>query len=587
MFKIFKRLTAKQVATMITAIILIIASVWIELQVPGYMSEITQRLQNPGVAVSDLYHPGSKMVGLSIIGLVLSLIVVFLSARVAASFASGLRRDVFDSVMDYSTKELQDFSIPSLLTRTTNDIVQIQVFLAMGLQIIVRGPMMAILAVGKISTKNVEWMWVTFTAVGLMLTTIIILLSIVLPRQKLVQSLTDRLNRIMRETLSGMRVIRAYNAEDYQTEKFSDANQELTGLNLVIYRTMSFMNPLMMLVSNGLTLGVYWVGAYLIAAAAFQEKIVLFSDMIVFSSYAMQVVIGFMMMTMIFIITPRTMVSAKRVGEVLDTKSSLIYPENAPQEKDKGSLVFQDVSFTYPGASKPVLKDISFEAKAGQTLAFIGSTGSGKSTLINLIPRLFDTTEGEILINGNSIKDYPRERLNEIIGYVPQRSVLFSGSIESNIAFGDSSQSPLSEAEIWEAIDIAQAKDFVTEKEEQLQSYVAQDGTNFSGGQKQRLAIARAIGRKPQILIFDDSFSALDYQTDRKLRHILAEKTKEMTKVIVGQRISTIMDADLIMVIEKGRIVGKGTHQELLTSNKIYQEIAYSQLNKEELDNGK
>ncbi|MGX7108647.1 ABC transporter ATP-binding protein [Facklamia miroungae] len=587
MIKIFKRLSFKELGVMLTAIILIIASVWVELKVPGYMSEITQLLQNPQVKVSDIYDPGSKMIGLSVIGLILSILVVFLSARLAASFASELRRDVFDSVMDYSTAELQDFSIPSLLTRTTNDIVQIQMFLAMGLQIIVRGPMMALMAVGKISTKNVEWLWVTFAALALMLTTIIILLSFVLPKQKLVQGLTDRLNRIMRESLSGMRVIRAYNAEDYQTDKFSEANQELTGINLFIYRSMSIMNPLMMMVSNGLTLGVYWVGAYLISAAVFQEKIVLFSDMIVFSSYGMQVVIGFMMMTMIFIILPRTMVSARRVTEVLDTNSSLIYPSQALQEIDQGSLIFKDVSFAYPDAAKPVLEKISFQVEPGQTLAFIGSTGSGKSSLINLIPRLFDVTKGDIILNGHSIKDYPRQRLNEIIGYVPQRSVLFSGTIQSNIDFGDSSQSPLDEAAIWEAIDIAQAKDFVSEKEEQLNSHVAQNGTNFSGGQKQRLAIARAIARKPQIIIFDDSFSALDYQTDRKLRQILLEKTKEMTKIIVGQRISTIMDADQIIVIEKGQIVGKGSHKELLETNKVYQEIAYSQLNKEELDNGK
>lgn len=583
MIKLFRRFSLKETATLLTSICLIIASVWVELKIPEYMSEITRLIQMPGGTSQSILEPGTKMVGLSLISLTFSLLVVFLSARLASSFALDLRRDIFDSVMDFSTAEIQNFSIPSLLTRTTNDIVQIQLFIAMGLQIIVRGPMMALLAITKISTKNQEWLWITFGAVVLMLIAVAIILTLVFPRQKLVQNLTDRLNQIMRESLTGLRVVRAYNAETYQNKKFNQANDTLTGLNLMIYRTMALINPLMMMVSNGLTLGVYWVGAYLISAAVLQERVLIFSDMIVFSSYAMQVVIGFMMMTMIFVILPRTLVSVKRINEVLATHSSINYPLDDPQEVGAGHLVFDQVSFSYPDASQPVLENISFEAKQGQTIAFIGSTGSGKSTLINLIPRFFDVTQGQILINGHPLQAYTRQRLNQLIGYIPQKSVLFKGSIASNIDFGTSLASPLTEDAIWEAIDIAQAKPFVAETEEGLDSPVAQAGSNLSGGQKQRLAIARALARHPQFLIFDDSFSALDYQTDQRLRQILDQKTGQITRLVVAQRISTIKNADLILVIEKGQIVGKGRHEELLASNQVYQEIAYSQLSQEEL----
>ncbi|WP_028125486.1 ABC transporter ATP-binding protein [Eremococcus coleocola] len=585
MIRLFKRLTAKEVLMIVLAVILICLGVGIELNIPDYMSDITKLLQTPGVAVEDLYDPGSKMIGLSLLSLVLSIVVVYLSGRVAASFASDLRRDVFEHVMDFSTAEIKHFSVPSLITRTTNDIVQLQMFIAMGLNVIVRGPVMAVWAMTKIADKNFEWLMVTGAAVGVMLIFLIILMTLVFPKQKLVQELTDKLNGVMRESLLGMRVVRAYNAEDYQNHKFSQANDQLTGLNLFINRMMGLMQPMMMIVSNGLTLSVYWIGAYLISAAALQEKVGIFSDMIVFSSYAMQVVFGYMMMTAIFIILPRTLISAGRINAVLDTKASLFYPENpkACDPSQAGSIEFDHVSFTYPGAPNPVIEDVSFQASAGQTVAFIGSTGSGKSTLISLVPRFYNASQGYIYLDGQDVRNYSRQDLNNLIGYIPQTAVLFNGDIASNLDFGQSKVSPLDENQMWQALDIAQGKDFVLNKEDQLKAHVSQGGTNFSGGQKQRLAIARAIARKPEFLIFDDSFSALDYKTDKTLRQALNDETSQTTKLIVAQRISTIMDADLILVLDQGKVVGQGTHQELLAHNQVYQEIAYSQLSKEEL----
>lgn len=588
MFKILKRITLRELAMIVAAILLIAVGVWLELSIPDYMKDITTLLQSPTVKVKDIYDPAFKMVSLSLTSLLVSVMVVFLSARIAASFAADLRRDVFEQVMDFSRAEISHFSVPPLLTRTTNDIVQIQLFFAMGLQIIVRGPMMAIWAMTKISGKNREWLLLTLGAVLILVVTIVALLTLIFPKQKLVQTLTDKLNGIMRESLKGMRVVRAYNAESYQEKKFDTANTELTDLNLFISRNMSLMLPMMTLVSSGLSLGVYWIGAYLISEANLPDKITIFSDMIVFSSYAMQVVIGFMMMTMIFVIMPRTMVSAKRINEVLDSQASLSYPEEMDSRGDTGAtshghLVFDHVSFTYPGATKPALEDVSFQADQGQTIAFIGSTGSGKSTLVNLLPRFYDVTEGQITVNGRSIKDYPREALNNLIAYIPQTAILFNGTIDSNLDFGQSLASPLSQVDMWKALDLAQGKDFVEAKEDQLDSHVAQGGANFSGGQKQRLAIARALARKPEFLIFDDSFSALDYKTDKRLRQALKDHLQETTKLIVAQRISTIMDADLILVLDQGKVVGQGSHRDLLASNQIYQEIAYSQLSKEEL----
>lgn len=585
MIKLFKRLSLKEWVMILLAILLIAASVWIELSIPDHMADITKALQHPQVQLSDIYAPGKGMILLSLLSFFLSMIVVFLSSQIAASFASRLRKTVFHTVMNFDTTEIKHFSVPSLLTRTTNDIVQIQMFIAVGLQVVVRGPLMAMIAMTKIAGKNQQWLTITLIAVLIMLTTLGTLLFLVFPKQRQVQTTTDRLNQVMRESLTGMRVIRAYNAQAYQTSKFEQANDDLTGLNLFIFRAMSLMQPVMMLVSSGLTLAVYWVGAYLISAALFQEKILLFSDMVIFSSYAMQVVIGFMMMTVIFMILPRTIVSANRINEVVDTRQTMHYPtdQQSVQATSQGELIVDQVSFQYPGASQPILHDISFKASRGQTIAFIGATGSGKSTLINLIPRLYDATTGRILLNGHPIQEYSRQALNNLIGYIPQTAILFKGTIASNIDFGESSQSPLTTDQIWEAIQIAQAEEFVASREDQLESRVSQAGKNYSGGQKQRIAIARALARKPEFLIFDDSFSALDYKTDRLLRQVLQEKTSQTTKLIVAQRISTIMEADLILVLDQGRVVGQGTHKELLAHNKVYQEIAYSQLNEEEL----
>lgn len=585
MIKLFKRLSLKEWVMILLAILLIAASVWIELSIPDHMADITKALQHPQVQLSDIYAPGKGMIFLSLLSFFLSMIVVFLSSQIAASFSSRLRKTVFHTVMNFDTTEIKHFSVPSLLTRTTNDIVQIQMFIAVGLQVVVRGPLMAMIAMTKIAGKNQQWLTITFIAVLIMLTTLGTLLFLVFPKQRQVQTTTDRLNQVMRESLTGMRVIRAYNAQAYQTSKFEQANDDLTGLNLFIFRAMSLMQPVMMLVSSGLTLAVYWVGAYLISAALFQEKILLFSDMVIFSSYAMQVVIGFMMMTVIFMILPRTIVSANRINEVVDTRQTMHYPtdQQSVQATSQGELIVDQVSFQYPGASQPILHDISFKASRGQTIAFIGATGSGKSTLINLIPRLYDATTGRILLNGHPIQEYSRQALNNLIGYIPQTAILFKGTIASNIDFGESSQSPLTTDQIWEAIQIAQAEEFVASREDQLESRVSQAGKNYSGGQKQRIAIARALARKPEFLIFDDSFSALDYKTDRLLRQVLQEKTSQTTKLIVAQRISTIMEADLILVLDQGRVVGQGTHKELLAHNKVYQEIAYSQLNEEEL----
>lgn len=585
MIKLFKRLSLKEWVMILLAILLIAASVWIELSIPDHMADITKALQHPQVQLSDIYAPGKGMILLSLLSFFLSMIVVFLSSQIAASFSSRLRKTVFHTVMNFDTTEIKHFSVPSLLTRTTNDIVQIQMFIAVGLQVVVRGPLMATIAMTKIAGKNQQWLTITLIAVLIMLTTLGTLLFLVFPKQRQVQTTTDRLNQVMRESLTGMRVIRAYNAQAYQTSKYEQANDDLTGLNLFIFRAMGLMQPVMMLVSSGLTLAVYWVGAYLISAALFQEKILLFSDMVIFSSYAMQVVIGFMMMTVIFMILPRTIVSANRINEVVDTRQTMHYPtdQQSIQATSQGELIVDQVSFQYPGASQPILHDISFKASRGQTIAFIGATGSGKSTLINLIPRLYDATTGRILLNGHPIQEYSRQALNNLIGYIPQTAILFKGTIASNIDFGESSQSPLTTDQIWEAIQIAQAEEFVASREDQLESRVSQAGKNYSGGQKQRIAIARALARKPEFLIFDDSFSALDYKTDRLLRQVLQEKTSQTTKLIVAQRISTIMEADLILVLDQGRVVGQGTHKELLAHNKVYQEIAYSQLNEEEL----
>ncbi|AVM71610.1 ABC transporter ATP-binding protein [Streptococcus mutans] len=600
MFKIFKRLNAKEWGMVLLSTAFICLAVWMDLKTPEYMSNITTLLQTKGTTASDIMDPGSKMLMFSFGSFFMAVLVGFLASRTAASFTTRLRSDIFNRVMDYSEAEIKKFSIPSLLTRTTNDLTQLQIMIVMGMQVVTRGPIMAVWALTKIWGKSDEWTGAVGVAVLIVFIMLSVLMFVAFPRQRQVQSLTDALNSTTRESLTGVRVVRAYNAEDYQDTKFKRENKSLTKLNLLVYRLMSLMNPVMTVVSSGLTLAIYWIGAYLLndikipmtsataSKGAIADRISVFSDMVVFSSYAMQVVVGFMMMVAIFIILPRALVSAKRINEVLALNSSVHFKEYSKADNArKGEVEFHDVSFRYSKNSRAVIEHVSFSAKAGETVAFIGSTGSGKSTLVNLIPRFYDATEGWIKIDGIKVQDYSHDDLNNKVGYIPQKAVLFSGTIRSNIAFGQSDQAPLDDAKIWEALELAQAKNFVEEKEKGLDTEVAQGGTNFSGGQKQRLAIARALARKPEILIFDDSFSALDYKTDRILRNDLAKKTKEMTKLIVAQRISTIMDADHILVLDQGKVVGQGTHKELLANNDIYQEIAYSQLSKEELENGK
>lgn len=586
MFKIFKRTSNLERILMLLSVAFIMIQVWMDLKIPDYMSEITELLQEDGTQTSDVMHIGIKMIILSLASFSASIIVGYFAAKIAAGLTMRVRGAVFDKVAGYSTHEIQQFSVPSLVTRTTNDLTQIQMLIAMGLQVVIKGPIMAVWALTKIAGKGMEWTLLTLGALVVMLTFITVILIFVRPKFMSLQTLTDNLNSVTRESLTGIRVVRAYNGESYQEEKFAQANDSLTNTNLFTGRMLAMFNPIMTLVSSGLTLGVYWLGTFLIEDAVGIDKLTTFSDMVVFTSYAMLVVMGFMMMTMIFFILPRAMVSAKRINEVLEQDSSILF--SAQHQEDlalTGTISFENVSFTYPDAAESVLENISFSANAGDTVAFIGSTGSGKSTILKLIPRLFDITKGNIILDGNNIKEFSQEDLNNIIGYIPQKPVLFSGSIRSNIEMGSSFESPLDDIKIYEALEIAQAKDFVEGEEEKLESRVAQGGNNFSGGQKQRLAIARVIARKPEILLFDDSFSALDYRTDKKLRNVLKEKLPQTTKLIVAQRISTIMDANLIVVLDEGKIVGKGSHKELLEKNTIYQEIAYSQLSKEELDN--
>ena len=588
MFKLFKRITAKESGLIFLTILCVWLTVYLELEVPTYMSEITTLLQTAGTTTGELWVPGLKMLGLSFASLFSLVIAGFVSSRMASSYTTRLREDIFNRVLDYSDSEIKKFSIPSLLTRTTNDITQIQVFIAMGLQVVIRGSIMAIWAMTKVVGKSDAWLIAVLVAVAAIILMTIVLVTLAFPKQSIVQTLTDKLNSVTRESLTGIRVVRAYNAEDYQDAKFGAANDEVTSLNIFINRFMSLFNPIMSGISSGLTLAIYWIGAYLIHSAASADKLGLFSDMVVFMSYGMQVVIGFLLMGALFIVLPRTLVSAGRINKVLALDSSIKEKDQAQTEgQSKGQVTFEDVSFRYAKNSEAVIEHVSFTAKAGETVAFIGSTGSGKSTLVNLIPRFYDVTEGRILIDGVDVRDYELKALRNKVGYIPQKAVLFSGTIASNLDFGESMETPLDEEKMWEALELAQAKLFVEEKEAGLESEVAQGGTNYSGGQRQRLAIARALARKPEILIFDDSFSALDYKTDRILRKELAEQTQHMTKLIVAQRISTIMDADQILVLDNGKVVGQGTHKELLATNEVYQEIAYSQLSKEELENGK
>lgn len=588
MFKLIKRLSAREWGMVGLTVAFIFLAVYLDLEVPSYMKEVATLLQTPGVGLDQLMGPGALMLGLSLASFASLVMVGFLAARLAASYTTRLRSDIYSQVLSYSDAEIKRFSIPSLLTRTTNDISQIQLLITMGLQVIVRGPIMAIWAMTKIVGKSEAWLWAVGVAVLINILMTVVLMTLAFPKQAVIQKLTDKLNAVTRESLMGIRVIRAYNAEDYQDAKFEATNNEVTRLNLFVNNLMAIFNPIMSGISSGLTLAIYWIGAYLIASASMMDKVGLFSDMIVFMSYAMQIVIGFLLMGIIFFILPRSLVAAGRINQVLELEPSIHSPAQgqSPDPSLKGQVTFQNVTFRYAPEAEPVIQDVSFQAQAGQTVAFIGSTGSGKSTLVNLIPRFYDVSEGQILVDGVNVADYDLSELRKRVGYIPQKAVLFSGDIQSNLDMGDSLESPLTEDKMWQALELAQAKDFVEAKEGGLAEHVAQGGTNFSGGQRQRLAIARALARKPEILIFDDSFSALDYKTDRILREALTKETAHMTKLIVAQRISTIMEADLILVLDQGRVVGQGTHKELLKDNAVYREIAYSQLSKEELEDG-
>ena len=588
MFKLIKRLSVREWGMVGHTVAFIFLAVYLDLEVPSYMKEVATLLQTPGVGLDQLMGPGALMLGLSLASFASLVMVGFLAARLAASYTTRLRSDIYSQVLSYSDAEIKRFSIPSLLTRTTNDISQIQLLITMGLQVIVRGPIMAIWAMTKIVGKSEAWLWAVGVAVLIIILMTVVLMTLAFPKQAVIQKLTDKLNAVTRESLMGIRVIRAYNAEDYQDAKFEATNNEVTRLNLFVNNLMAIFNPIMSGISSGLTLAIYWIGAYLIASANLFDKVGLFSEMIVFMSYAMQIVIGFLLMGIIFFILPRSLVAAGRINEVLELEPSIHSPAQgqSPDPSLKGQVTFQNVTFRYAQEAEPVIQDVSFQAQAGQTVAFIGSTGSGKSTLVNLIPRFYDVSEGQILVDGINVADYDLSELRKRVGYIPQKAVLFSGDIQSNLDMGESLESPLTEDKMWQALELAQAKDFVEAKEGGLAEHVAQGGTNFSGGQRQRLAIARALARKPEILIFDDSFSALDYKTDRILRETLTKETAHMTKLIVAQRISTIMEADLILVLDQGRVVGQGTHKKLLKDNAVYREIAYSQLSKEELEDG-
>ena len=586
MFQILKYLRKREMLFMLGTIVVTVIQVFLELKLPDYMNAITTTVITPGSPMSEIWQAGGMMLLCSFGGLIASILVGFFCAKVATGFSMRLRSKVYDKVTGFSMEEINGFSTASLITRSTNDIMHVQMFLVMGTAIMFRAAIMASMAIGKIYSKSWQWTLSTALAVLLLLIMIISLIIIVLPKFKIIQTLTDNLNRVTRENLTGIRVVRAYNAEDFQEGKFEEANDTLMKTHLFTQRSMAIMGPGMSVIMNGLALAVYWIGAYLInEAGSPDEKIVLFSDMVVFSSYAMQVVMSFMMLTMIFIILPRASVSAKRIMEVLDTETKIVDGKvSATDAADSHEVVFDHVSFRYPDASEAVLENISFTAKSGETVAFIGSTGSGKSTLIHLVPRFYDVTEGRILVDGADIRDYTQEALRSKIGLVPQRAVLFAGTIRSNIAYGENGkQTEFTDEEIWEALRIAQAEEFVSELEQKLDADVAQGGTNFSGGQKQRLSIARAICRKPDIYIFDDSFSALDYKTDRVLRGELSKVTGNAITLLVAQRIGTILDADQIIVLDDGKIVGKGTHKELMQNCEVYQQIAYSQLSKEEL----
>ena len=585
MFKLFRYLRKRDWAFLAVSAALIVLQVWLELKMPDYTAAVNRLMLTEGSKMSEILSNGGLMLACAAGSLGSAVIVGFLAAQISAGFSMNLRKALFDKVESFSMEEINRFSTASLITRSTNDVTQVQMAIAMGFQAIVKAPIMAVWSIIKIVGRN-QWQWATIvaSAVGLLILIILVVVLFALPRFRRIQTLTDNINRVMRENLTGVRVVRAYNAESYQEGKFEGANQALMQNNLVAQRIMAIMSPGMSIIINGMSLSIYWVGAYLIKDAALIDRVKLFANMASFMQYGMMVVSAFMMLTMIFIMLPRALVSARRINEVLDLQPKIadpIAPIAAPEDV-KGEVEFRNVSFRYPDADGYVIENVSFKAKKGDTVAFIGSTGSGKSTLINLIPRFYDVSDGEVLVDGVNVKDYKLADLHAKLGYVPQRAVLFSGTVDSNVNYGYGAESR-TEEDVKRAVEIAQGKDFVEKMEGSYSAPIAQGGTNVSGGQKQRLSIARAVVRKPEIFIFDDSFSALDYKTDRVLRSALDRETGDSTRLIVAQRIGTILDADNILVLDEGKVVGQGTHSELMESCEVYRQIAYSQLSKEEL----
>lgn len=585
MFKLLKQMRKKDWLLVLVCIAFIVFQVWLDLKLPDYMSEITTLVQTEGSEMADILLNGGYMLLCAFGSLLAAIVTGYFVAKIAANFSHDLRKRIFDKVEDFSLQEVKKFSTSSLITRTTNDVTQIEMLIAMGLQMLIKAPITAVWAITKILNKSWQWSALTGVAVVILLSVIGFLIAIILPKFKIVQKLIDKINGITRENLTGIRVVRAFNAEEFQEAKFSKVNNDLTNLQLFNQKKLAIMQPIMYLVMYGLTLGIYFIGAYLIQDAGLSIKLSLFSDMVVFSSYAMQVIMSFLMLAVIFMIVPRASVSAKRINEVLDENieiQDLVSVSAKPREK--GTVAFKNVSFKYADADEYILKNISFEAKKGETVAFLGSTGSGKSTLLNLIPRFYDATEGEVLVDGVNVKDYKQQDLHDLLGYVPQKAVLFKGTIKSNVAYGENGKN-ITDTKVKEAIHVAQADDFVLKLDDTYDHAIAQGGTNVSGGQKQRLSIARAIARDPEIYLFDDSFSALDYKTDATLRKELKKYTKDATTLIVAQRIGTVMNADKILVLENGECVGIGTHKELLKNCEVYKQIALSQLSKEELEN--
>ncbi len=586
MLKLLKNFTKKDWLLSILVVLLVVFQVWLDLKLPDYMSQITRLVQTEGSQMSEILQNGGYMILCAIGSLFAAVITGYLTSSISSNFSMKLREKIFTKVEELSMNEVKQFSTSSLITRTTNDVTQIEMLIAMGLQLLIKAPITAIWAVTKILNKSWQWSTITGVAVVILLGVIGLITTLVIPRFKKVQKLIDNINNVTRENLTGIRVVRAFNAEEYQEDKFQNVNNNLTKLQTFNQTTFSIMQPVMYLIMYGITLAIYFVGAFLIENALMVDKLTIFGDMVVFSSYAMQVIMSFLMLAMIFMMLPRAEVSANRINEVLDTESTI---KDGNLDKDitdeRGTVEFKNVSFKYPDAEEYLLKDISFKANKGETIAFIGSTGSGKSTLINLIPRFYDVTKGEVLVDGVNVKEYKQEFLYNKIGYIPQKAVMFNGTVSSNVAYGDNGKGEISKEKIKEAINVAQATEFVEKMENTYDAHMASGGTNVSGGQKQRLSIARAIARDPEIYIFDDSFSALDYKTDSILRKELKKYTKDATTLIVAQRIGTIINSDKIIVLDEGKVVGEGKHKDLLKTCEVYKQIALSQLSKEELEN--